>query len=157
MAVEFGAKLYLKDNMYATLKKNMELQKSYSQQINDTSSSKGVCRAGGGKAGDSETSTTGSTAFSDRITEDLQEKAGSYRSSGVQEVGGMSEPRMRYEDNLHHYALQQEIASLERHIHHDIDNWEMDMSKDLLDELKDLEKKCRSVNQRMKKVIARNS
>ena len=37
MAVEFGAKLYLKDNMYATLKKNMELQKSYSQQINDTS------------------------------------------------------------------------------------------------------------------------
>lgn len=69
----------------------------------------------------------------------------------------MSEPRMRYEDNLHHYVLQQEIASLERHIHHDIDNWEMDMSKDLLDELKDLEKKCRSVNQRMKKDIARNS
>lgn len=69
----------------------------------------------------------------------------------------MSEPRVRYEDNLHHYALQQEIASLERHIHHDIDNWEMDMSKELLDELKDLEKKCRSVNQRMKKDIARNS
>ena len=55
------------------------------------------------------------------------------------------------------YTSQQEIASLERHIHHDIDNWEMDMSKDLLDELKDLEKKCRSVNQRMKKDIARNS
>lgn len=36
MAVEFGAKLYLKDNMYATLKKNMELQKSYSQQITYT-------------------------------------------------------------------------------------------------------------------------
>lgn len=34
----------------------------------------------------------------------------------------MSEPRVRYEDNLYHYALQQEIASLERHIHHDIDN-----------------------------------
>ena len=116
-----------------------------------------MCRAGGGKAGDSETSTTGSTAFSDRITGDLQEKAGSYRSSGIQEVGGMSEPRVRYEDNIHHYALQQEIASLERHIHHDIDNWEMDMSKELLDELKDLEKKCRSVNQRMKKDIARNS
>lgn len=33
----------------------------------------------------------------------------------------------------------------------------MDMSKELLDELKDLEKKCRSVNQRMKKDIARNS
>ena len=116
-----------------------------------------ICRAGGGKAGDSENSTTGSTAFSDRITGELQEKAGSYRSNGIQEVGGMSEPRVRYEDNLYHYALQQEIASLERHIHHDIDNWEMDMSKELLDELKDLEKKCRSVNQRMKKDIARNS
>lgn len=91
------------------------------------------------------------------LQEIYRKKAGSHRSSGVQEVGGMSEPRMRYEDNLHHYALQQEIASLERHIHHDIDNWEMDMSKDLLDELKDLEKKCRSVNQRMKKDIARNS
>lgn len=32
----------------------------------------GVCRAGGGKAGDSETSTTGSTAFSDRIAGDIQ-------------------------------------------------------------------------------------
>ena len=28
----------------------------------------------------------------------------------------MSEPRVRYEDNLYHYALQQEIASLERQI-----------------------------------------
>lgn len=125
--------------------------------VKNTDRAKGVCRAGGGKAGDSETSTTGSTAFSDRITGYLQQKAGFYRSSGVQEVGGMSEPRVRYEDNLYHYALQQEIASLERHIHHDIDNWEMDMSKELLDELKDLEKKCRSVNQRMKKDIARNS
>ena len=68
----------------------------------------------------------------------------------------MSEPRMRYEDNLHHYALQQEIASLERHIHHDIDNWEMDMSKELLADLKDLEKKCRAVRRRMKKNTARN-
>lgn len=31
------------------------------------------------------------------------------------------------------------------------------IDKELLDELKDLEKKCRSVNQRMKKDIARNS
>lgn len=30
------------------------------------------------------------------------------------------------------------------------------MSKELLDELKDLEKKCRAVNQRMKEDIARN-
>lgn len=33
----------------------------------------------------SENSTTGSTAFSDRITGELQEKAGSYRSIRVQE------------------------------------------------------------------------
>lgn len=82
------------------------------------------------------------------------EKQNRYITNDAEEIKIL---RMRYEDNLHHYALQQEIASLERHIHHDIDNWEMDMSKDLLDELKDLEKKCRSVNQRMKKDIARNS
>ena len=31
MAVEFGAKLYLKDNMYATLKKNLGLQREFSE------------------------------------------------------------------------------------------------------------------------------
>ena len=69
----------------------------------------------------------------------------------------MSEPRLRYIDTPNYEHLQLNIAELERWIHHDIDNWEMDMSKELLDELKDLEKKCRSVNQRMKKDIARNS
>lgn len=33
MAVEFGAKLYLKDNMYATLKKNLGLQREFSEQV----------------------------------------------------------------------------------------------------------------------------
>ena len=36
MAVEFGAKLYLKDNMYATLKKNLGLQREFSEQIDKT-------------------------------------------------------------------------------------------------------------------------
>lgn len=40
---------------------------------------------------------------------------------------------------------------LERWIHHDIDNYEMDMSEDLLAELKDLERICRQVNRKMKK------
>ena len=39
MAVEFGAKLYLKDNMYATLKKNLGLQREFSEQIDKTNAS----------------------------------------------------------------------------------------------------------------------
>lgn len=39
MAVEFGAKLYLKDNMYATLKKNLGLQREFSEQIGKTNAS----------------------------------------------------------------------------------------------------------------------
>lgn len=69
----------------------------------------------------------------------------------------MSEPRVRYEDDLSCTALQREIEILEAQLHCDIQKYGIDMSKDLLDELKDLEKKCRSVNQRMKKDIARNS
>lgn len=68
----------------------------------------------------------------------------------------MSEPRVRYENTMYHYGLQQQIASLERQIHHDIDNYEIDMSDELLADLKDLEKKCRAVRRRMKKNIARN-
>lgn len=68
----------------------------------------------------------------------------------------MSEPRVRYEDDLSCTALQREIEILEAQLHCDIQKYGIDMSKELLDELKDLEKKCRSVNQRMKKDIARN-
>ena len=39
MAVEFGAKLYLKDNMYATLKKNLGLQREFSEQVDKTNAS----------------------------------------------------------------------------------------------------------------------
>lgn len=37
--VEFGAKLSLKDNMYATLKKNLKMQQDFSKQIKDTAKS----------------------------------------------------------------------------------------------------------------------
>lgn len=36
--VEFGAKLSLKDNMYATLQKNLKMQKKFSEQIKQTAS-----------------------------------------------------------------------------------------------------------------------
>lgn len=37
--IEFGARLSLKDNMYATLQKNLKLQKQFSEQVDKTSSS----------------------------------------------------------------------------------------------------------------------
>lgn len=37
--IEFGAKLTLKDGMYATLQKNIKLQKEFSKQVKDTSKS----------------------------------------------------------------------------------------------------------------------
>ncbi len=46
--IEFGAKLSLKDNMYATMKKNLDLQRQFSQQIEKTSS--GVKHLGSQKA-----------------------------------------------------------------------------------------------------------
>jgi hypothetical protein len=63
----------------------------------------------------------------------------------------MSEPRVRYEDSGYYDMLRNEIAMLERLIHHEIDNYEMDMQKDLIQELKGLEKACRSVNKYMAK------
>ena len=63
----------------------------------------------------------------------------------------MSEPRLRYIDTPNYEHLQLNIAELERWIHHDIDHYEMDMSEDLLSELKDLERMCRQVNRKMKK------
>ena len=37
--IEFGARLSLKDNMYATLQKNLKLQKQFTEQVDRTSSS----------------------------------------------------------------------------------------------------------------------
>ena len=39
MAVEFGARLSLKDNMYATLQKNLKIQKEFSEQVRNTDAS----------------------------------------------------------------------------------------------------------------------
>ena len=68
----------------------------------------------------------------------------------------MSEPRVRYENTVGYEALQREIEILEAQLHHDIRNYDIDMSKELLADLKDLEKKCRAVRRRMKKNTARN-
>ena len=37
--IDFGARLSLKDNMYATLQKNLKLQRSFTEQVERTSSS----------------------------------------------------------------------------------------------------------------------
>lgn len=67
------------------------------------------------------------------------------------------EPRVAYENTIGYEALQREIEILEAQIHYDIRNYDIDMSKELLADLKDLEKKCRAVRQRMKKNTDRNS
>ena len=46
--IEFGGKLSLKDNMYATLQKNLKMQKQFSKEVNKTSS--GVKALGKAKA-----------------------------------------------------------------------------------------------------------
>lgn len=61
----------------------------------------------------------------------------------------MSEPRVRYEDGFSCTALQREIEILEAQLHCDIQNYGIDMSKELLEDLKDLEKKCRAVRKQI--------
>ena len=46
--IEFGAKLVLKDRMYATLQKNLKMQRNFTEQVNKTSSS--IKALGGQKA-----------------------------------------------------------------------------------------------------------
>lgn len=67
----------------------------------------------------------------------------------------MSEPRVRYEDGFSCTALQREIEILEAQLHCDIQKYGIDMSRELLADLKDLEKKCRAVRKRID--TARNS
>ncbi len=67
------------------------------------------------------------------------------------------EPRVRYEDTVGYDYLQKEVEMLEAQIHTDIYRYGEDMSEDLLADLKDLEKKCRTVRRRMKKDTARNA
>ena len=67
------------------------------------------------------------------------------------------EPRVAYENTLWYEMLQSEIFMLEDHIHTDIRKYDIDMSDELLADLKELEKKCRAVRRRMKKNTARKA
>lgn len=67
----------------------------------------------------------------------------------------MSEPRVRYEDGFSCTALQREVEILEAQLHCDIQKYGIDMSRELLADLKDLEKKCRAVRKQIN--TARNS
>lgn len=61
------------------------------------------------------------------------------------------EPRVAYENTVGYEILQSEIFLLEDHIHTDIRKYDIDMSDELLADLKDLEKKCRAVRKKMEK------
>lgn len=61
----------------------------------------------------------------------------------------MSEPRPLYVNSVYFHALRMDVARLERQIHHDIDNYGMDMSEELIEALKALEKASRGAKKQM--------
>lgn len=60
------------------------------------------------------------------------------------------EPRVAYENTVGYESLQSDIEILEAHIHCDIHNYGMDMSDELIADLKGLEKMCRAAKKKMK-------
>ena len=65
----------------------------------------------------------------------------------------MSEPRMMYDcDSLKMHGLKSDVSMWERHIHHELDNFAMDMSPELQSILKDLEKDLRKANKALKEI-----
>lgn len=63
----------------------------------------------------------------------------------------MSEPRSEYKNTANFEILQGEISVLQAGLHDDIKRYEMDMSKELLADLRALDKSCRAVIKRMEK------
>lgn len=63
----------------------------------------------------------------------------------------MSEPRMRYEEDKLH-GLKSEVSMMERHIHHELDNYKIDMSQEIIEILEELEKALKVANDKMKKI-----
>lgn len=61
----------------------------------------------------------------------------------------MSEPTVAYCNSSYFMFLCADTARLERQIHHDIDNYGMDMSPDIKEALQELEKACRIFNKRV--------
>lgn len=63
----------------------------------------------------------------------------------------MSEPRPRYINTPNYEFLTRDILMLERQIHHEIDNYGIDMSKELKADLRAIEKSCKAMRDRIKK------
>lgn len=69
----------------------------------------------------------------------------------------MSEPREMYDRSLKMNALRSAVTMMERHIHHELDNFEMDMSPELQSVLKDLEKAIRVAGKEIAKINDKNN
>lgn len=67
------------------------------------------------------------------------------------------EPIKRYEDTDDYELLMRDIMLMERQIHHEIDNFGMDMSKELKADLRAIEKSCRAMRDRIKKEAVENA
>ena len=61
------------------------------------------------------------------------------------------EPIKRYEDTDDYELLMRDIMLMERQIHHEIDNFGMDMSKELKADLRAIEKSCKVMRDKIKK------
>ena len=61
----------------------------------------------------------------------------------------MSEPRMLYINSIYFTTLCEDVAHLERLVHHEIDNYGVDMSPELKEALKALEKASRVARKQM--------
>lgn len=63
----------------------------------------------------------------------------------------MSEPREMY-DRCRLHGLKSDVAMMQRHIHHELDNYKIDMSQELIEILEELEKSLKVANDNMKKI-----
>lgn len=61
----------------------------------------------------------------------------------------MSEPTVAYLNSSNFMFLRADTARLERQIHHEIDNYGMEMSPELIEALQALERACREAKERM--------
>lgn len=67
------------------------------------------------------------------------------------------EPIKRYEDTDNYEFLTRDILMLERQIHHEIDNYGIDMGKELKADLRAIEKSCKAMRDRIKKEAVVNA
>lgn len=101
--IEFGAKLSLKDNMYATLKKNLNLQREYSDQVERTNAS--VRQLSGARANPTINARDNASSVVNSITE------------AVEQAGAMvATPDIQVEDRATTVIgrIRQDISSMDR-------------------------------------------